>query len=185
MILGFLTDVDAAAEFLAAGSTRQSVRTQDPFARQATAAHESTIPQQLEELKMSPLTLVSDLFATPFLYPIVLLVLLVSYVLRQRSFHPLASIPGPFWAGLSRLWLTKHSWDGDMHTTMIELHDRHGALVRTGPDEVSVADLTAIKTIYGAGTKFRKSNWYSVWQVCLSAVRVNGSSMWCMTNANW
>jgi cytochrome P450 len=36
--------------------------------------------------------------------------------------------------------------------------------VRTGPDEVSVSDLTAIKKIYGAGTKFRKSDWYSVWQ---------------------
>lgn len=47
---------------------------------------------------------------------------------------------------------------------MIDLHAKHGALVRTGPKEVSVSDLTAIKAIYGAGTKFRKSDWYSVWQ---------------------
>jgi cytochrome P450 len=51
-----------------------------------------------------------------------------------------------------------------MNTTMIALHVKHGSLVRTGPNEVSVADLAAIKTIYGAGTKFRKSDWYSVWQ---------------------
>lgn len=47
---------------------------------------------------------------------------------------------------------------------MIALHAQYGPLVRTGPNEVSVADLTAIKQIYGAGTKFRKSDWYSVWQ---------------------
>lgn len=47
---------------------------------------------------------------------------------------------------------------------MIALHQRHGKLVRTGPNEVSVSDLAAIKKFYGAGTKFIKSNWYSVWQ---------------------
>jgi len=51
-----------------------------------------------------------------------------------------------------------------MHRTMIALHEKHGALVRNGPNEVSISDLGAIKTIYGAGTKFRKSDWYSVWQ---------------------
>ncbi|KAI6889412.1 cytochrome P450 [Hortaea werneckii] len=90
--------------------------------------------------------------------------LTISYVLYQRFFHPLASVPGPFWASISRLWITKHSWDGDMSVTMIALHKKHGTLVRTGPNEVSVADLSAIKTIYGAGTRFRKSLWYSVWQ---------------------
>lgn len=47
---------------------------------------------------------------------------------------------------------------------MIELHKKHGKLVRTGPNEISVSDLSAIKKIYGAGTKFAKSPWYSVWQ---------------------
>ena len=51
-----------------------------------------------------------------------------------------------------------------MNVTMIKLHNKFGPLVRTGPSEVSVSDLAAIKSIYGAGTKFRKSDWYSVWQ---------------------
>ena len=51
-----------------------------------------------------------------------------------------------------------------MNVTMIRLHKKYGSLVRTGPDEVSVSDLSAIKAIYGAGTKFRKSDWYSLWQ---------------------
>ncbi|KAF4550322.1 Cytochrome P450-like protein 22 [Elsinoe fawcettii] len=47
---------------------------------------------------------------------------------------------------------------------MTELHRKYGVVVRTAPDEVSVADLSAIRTIYGPGSKFRKSDWYSVWQ---------------------
>ena len=93
-----------------------------------------------------------------------LVVLPLAYVVYQRRFSPFAGIPGPFLASLSRLWMTKHSWDGDMNRTMIDLHREIGTLVRTGPREVSVSDLTAIKQIYGAGSKFRKSDWYSVWQ---------------------
>lgn len=100
----------------------------------------------------------------PWFLSIASIGLALAYTIYQRSFHPLASIPGPFWASLSRLWMTKHSWGGDMNTTMIALHRQHGNLVRTGPNEVSVSDRAAIKTIYGAGTKFRKSEWYSVWQ---------------------
>ena len=89
-------------------------------------------------------------------------------VLSVLYFHafggPLGRVPGPFEARFSRLWMIKHSWKGDMHRTMIELHKRHGKLVRTGPNEVSVADLSAIKKIYAAGTKFRKSRWYEVFQ---------------------
>jgi hypothetical protein len=59
------------------------------------------------------------MFESPYLHPFFifpLAVLLSSfiYVVYQRFFHPLASIPGPFSASLSRLWMTKHSWDGIM-----------------------------------------------------------------------
>lgn len=87
-----------------------------------------------------------------------------SWVFYQRFFSPLAKVPGPFLASISRIWITKHSWDGDMNRVMIQLHEKYGNLVRTGPNEVSVALLPAIKKIYGAGSKFRKSDWYSVWQ---------------------
>lgn len=77
---------------------------------------------------------------------------------------PLRKIPGPLSARFSRLWMVQHSRAGDMHTIMIALHKKHGKLVRTAPNEVSISDPAAIKTIYGAGSKFRKSDWYSVWQ---------------------
>lgn len=95
----------------------------------------------------------------PLLCSLILLGLLSSF-----AFDPLRKIPGPLPARFSRLWMVKHSFQGDMHRTMIELHQKYGKLVRTGPREVSVSDLAAIKKIYSAGTKFRKSDWYSVWQ---------------------
>lgn len=61
----------------------------------------------------------------------------VAYVIYQLFVSSLAKVPGPFWAKISRLWITKHSWDGDMHRVVIELHKDHGNLVRTGPNEVS------------------------------------------------
>ncbi len=120
-------------------------------------------------------------------YYLLPLVIVIFYVVYFRFLSPLAKIPGPFSASLSRLWILRHSWKGDMHRIMVGLHKQHGKLIRTGPNEVSVSDLTAIKKIYGehncgshkqssygvsqdadlppgAGTKFKKSDWYSVWQ---------------------
>lgn len=87
-------------------------------------------------------TLANYLYLSPF-------VIVLVYVVSFRFLSPLARLPGPFNASLSRIWLLWHSWKGDMHRTMIDLHRKHGKLVRTGPNEVSVSDLTAIKTIYG------------------------------------
>lgn len=97
-------------------------------------------------------------------YAAALLLPLLLYTLYQRYLHPLASIPGPLPASLSRLWLTRLSWLGGTHDVMVRLHAHHGKLLRIAPNELSVADPTAIKKIYGHGTKFRKSEWYSVWQ---------------------
>lgn len=100
-----------------------------------------------------------------FIFSATILVAAVfAYVFYFRILHPLASIPGPFVASLSRLWLVKHVWSADMVWTVMDLHKKHGPLVRTGPNEVSVSDVAAVKRIYGAGSRFRKSPWYSVWQ---------------------
>jgi hypothetical protein len=100
---------------------------------------------------------------TPYIFALPLLFLL-SYAIYQIYISPLSAVPGPFTASLSRLWITQQSWAGATHRTMISLHSKHGSLVRTAPNEVSISSLPAIKKIYGAGTKFRKSDWYSVWQ---------------------
>ncbi|KAJ5947535.1 hypothetical protein N7466_000550 [Penicillium verhagenii] len=99
-------------------------------------------------------------------------------VLTLPFWDPLASVPGPFWARWSPAWMIHHSLKGDMHRKMIRLHEKYGTIVRTGPYEVSVSDPDAIQVIYdfikaqanhlekssGAGSFFKKSDWYSVWQ---------------------
>ncbi|KAB8342796.1 hypothetical protein FH972_022394 [Carpinus fangiana] len=100
---------------------------------------------------------------TPFILLLACL-LVLSYIVYQRFFSPLAGIPGPFWASVSRIWITKLSWHGGTHRVMVDLHAKHGKLVRIAPNELSIAEPSDIKKIYGAGTKFRKSDWYSVWQ---------------------
>jgi len=84
------------------------------------------------------------------LYTLLLLTCVAPFVYLYVYGGAIGNIPGPFPAAISRLWLIIHSRRGDTHREMIRLHRKHGKLVRTGPNEVSVADLAAIKTIYGA-----------------------------------
>jgi hypothetical protein len=80
---------------------------------------------------------------------LLLVLVFALYVAYQQLLSPLAKIPGRFGASLSRLWMVKHAWQGDMHRQMIDLQSKYGKLVRTRPNEISVSDLRAIKTIYG------------------------------------
>ncbi|KAG9724878.1 cytochrome P450 family protein, partial [Aureobasidium melanogenum] len=93
---------------------------------------------------------------------VILTTFALGYVVYQRFFAPLAGVPGPFWASLGKGWLIVRAKKGDLHRELIRLHELHGPLVRVAPKEVSVADLDGIKMIYGAGSQFHKSDWYSV-----------------------
>ena len=58
-----------------------------------------------------------------WMLPLAVLLYGLSYFVIQRFFHPLAPIPGPLSASLSRLWMTKHSWDGEIPLGMFEFLD--------------------------------------------------------------
>lgn len=75
--------------------------------------------------------------------------LLLTYVIYQRFFSPLAPIPGPFLASITNLWLGYAYWRQDWHKYAIRLHEKYGPIVRVGPDAVDVGDIGAIKVIYG------------------------------------
>ena len=73
-----------------------------------------------------------------------------------RTYTKLWSVPGPFIASLSngpRLYWT---WTRKQYRRHIDLHEQYGKLVRLGPNMVSVADPTAIPTIYGFNYDFQK-----------------------------
>lgn len=101
---------------------------------------------------MAPLNLTSavvESLARPDVLILISVVAVAGYVLYERFLAPCAGIPGPFFASLSRWWMIKHSLDGDMNRVMIQLHEKYGPLVRTGPSELSISDLSAIRKIYG------------------------------------
>ncbi|KAF2092730.1 cytochrome P450 [Rhizodiscina lignyota] len=74
--------------------------------------------------------------------------------------HPLANVPGPFFARISRLWLIHKYHRGNFQHAALDLHKRYGPVVRISPNEVSVWSASSLKTVYGAGSGFVKADWY-------------------------
>lgn len=93
-------------------------------------------------------------------FPTVILTALISHVVYQRFFSSLSNVPGPFLASVSRLWLAQKFRRCDFHRTAIKVHAEYGEIVRIAPNEVSLSDPNAIRTIYGQA-KFYKGEWYS------------------------
>lgn len=84
------------------------------------------------------------------------------HLLKNRFKRGLRDIPGPTAAKYTRLWKLHSVWKGDHHNTAIDLHRKHGSLVRIGPKHVSVGDPDAIPVIYGLNkgfTKVRVGSW--------------------------
>ncbi|KAF4552475.1 Cytochrome P450-like protein 41 [Elsinoe fawcettii] len=68
--------------------------------------------------------------------------------------------PGPFLAQFTKYWYTKKVIDGRWEQEDIELHRKYGKLVRVAPKMYSFDDPESVKTVYAAGTKHIKSDWY-------------------------
>ncbi|KAL0260963.1 hypothetical protein SLS55_004655 [Diplodia seriata] len=85
---------------------------------------------------------------------------LIANSILQSIRSPLRSIPGPLLARFTRLWYLKEVWTGQFPWTNIALHKKHGPIVRIAPNEYSIDDPEAIRTIYGHGTAFTKGPWY-------------------------
>ncbi|KAJ5460735.1 uncharacterized protein N7458_002287 [Penicillium daleae] len=93
-----------------------------------------------------------------------LLFSIVSYVLYQRYFHPLAKYPGPFLASLTDLWQVHQFMTLKQPYHLTKLHEKHGSIVRYGPDKLSITDEEAVKLIYQSGAKFMpKTEFYDAY----------------------
>ncbi|CAK7206490.1 hypothetical protein SEUCBS139899_009286 [Sporothrix eucalyptigena] len=103
---------------------------------------------------------VVNLLLSPWGAALVLALALASYIVPYISNSALRSIPGPFWARYSDLWLLLVSRAGFRSETVDEAHARLGPVVRLAPNHVSVNDDDAIQAIYGHGNGFLKSDFY-------------------------
>jgi hypothetical protein len=97
---------------------------------------------------------------------IVLTLLLFNYFIYDVFIsNPLSAIPGPKIFALSSWRLALEDWRGTRTTTIYALHLKYGPVVRVGPNEVSFNNLSALRTIYGAGSGFERTNWYRCFDV--------------------
>ena len=85
------------------------------------------------------------------------------WVFYTRTFHPLASIPGPYWASISRTWYMYRIYIGDMDVVQRQLHATYGPIIRIAPNEVSTSEVSSIKQIYKIQQPLQKTDFYPVW----------------------
>ncbi|CAI7625537.1 unnamed protein product [Penicillium pancosmium] len=96
------------------------------------------------------------------LFSLLILASIAIRLLSNRYKHGLRDIPGPFVAKYSRLWKLHSVWKGNHQDVAIDLHRRHGSLVRIGPKHISVGDPEAISVIYGLNNGFTKTAFYPI-----------------------
>ncbi|KAJ6453562.1 cytochrome P450 [Mycena sanguinolenta] len=96
-----------------------------------------------------------------FALPVLALVL-VFRAIHLLFFHPLSSIPGPWYdryAAVSSLWITSHVLRLQQCKTVHALFQTYGPIVRIAPNKVVFRDLGAMKSVYSTW-KFDKSDYY-------------------------
>jgi len=74
-------------------------------------------------------------------------------------------IPGSKAYAVTKWRLAYDDWSGDRTRTIHKLHQKYGPAVRIGPNELSLNSLTAMKTIYGAGSGFERTSFYRMFDV--------------------
>jgi hypothetical protein len=82
----------------------------------------------------------------------------LGHVVYMRYLHPLAKYPGPFVASFTHLWKAYTMYQGQMEHVILDLHRKHGAIVRIGPNDLVISHPHAVKQIYLSGSSFIKVN---------------------------
>ncbi|OJJ06606.1 hypothetical protein ASPVEDRAFT_140374 [Aspergillus versicolor CBS 583.65] len=107
--------------------------------------------------------MISDIASQPLSVPLLISAsgaLLFLYYLVPALLSPLGDVKGPALARYTRLWELYHNWQGQLEHVTIALHKKYGPIVRLAPNRYSIGDPSAIRTIYGPGSKFSKSEFY-------------------------
>lgn len=105
-------------------------------------------------------------------WPAVLAVLFVSWLVKNRFNHGLNKYPGPFLASLTDWWRFWIVYKRRPEVEHIKLHEKHGDIVRLGPNDLSFSNPAALKTIYGLNKGFIKSQFYPVQQAVANGHRL-------------
>ncbi|KAH8805339.1 cytochrome P450 [Xylogone sp. PMI_703] len=87
-----------------------------------------------------------------------LLSLFTSIFIYRVFLHRTRSFPGPFWAGVSKMYISYHSYPRfDSFRRLEKLHKQYGNFVHIGPNEIAIFDPAAVPVI----SKFKKGPFYA------------------------
>jgi hypothetical protein len=87
---------------------------------------------------------------------VVFITAFVVQIVYFAFFHALSKFPGPFLASFTNLWKTYQVARGDYEGVLLRLHQKHGKIVRIGPNHLDISDAQAVKAIFGSGRTFQK-----------------------------
>ena len=99
-------------------------------------------------------------FLALFLFPIYWIL----WIIYARTLHPLAGIPGPWLASVSRVWIILKTRRGHMDEIQRALHAQYGPLIRIAPNEIACSEPEAIKQIYRTQAPLTKTDFYPPWR---------------------
>ncbi len=92
-------------------------------------------------------------------FALLLLLLIYKYILFPAFLSPLSKIPNAhFTAPFASLWISSKRRASAGTRAIFSLHQKHGPVLRLGPNELSICTPAALKTIYIGG--FEKDRWY-------------------------
>ncbi len=83
-------------------------------------------------------------------------VTLVYYLFAQRNTNGLNRYPGPWLASVTNFWHRLDVKTNRHQHHLLELHRRHGDVVRIGPNKLSIATPECVAPIYGVSHEFLK-----------------------------
>ena len=125
-------------------------------------------------------------------WPAVLVVAFSAYLLSNRFNRGLNKYPGPFLASLTDWWRFWDVYKRRPEVTHINLHAKHGDVLRLGPNTLSFSNPKALKAIYGLNkgfTKVPRALRSAIWEQGLTKVntvpilpRSNVSGRWPQTS---
>lgn len=96
---------------------------------------------------------------------IAVLIAAYSIILEPLYLSPLSKIPGPKLYAITKWRLAWEDWQARRTRTIHALHQIYGPVIRIGPYEVHFNSLTALRTIYGPGSGFGRTNFYRMFDV--------------------
>lgn len=88
--------------------------------------------------------------------------LVTSMAVYRIFFHRLRHFPGPWMAGITKLWHVYHCATSQNHLLLDRLHNEYGQFVRTGPEELTIFNPEVLRAVDGPGNSCSKAVWYDL-----------------------